>query len=134
MAPAESASNDDPEAAYGVSRDEARRLDPDYRPATANTDGWPATQAAWRARFRGTASILCFLQASLTTRDRAKHLGETFDALRERVWGADHAPDARGPSQRLRRLREWAEAHVEEPVVTETVLSLCGERGAFVRA
>jgi hypothetical protein len=134
LALAQSAGNDDLEAAYGVFRDESRHLDPEYRPETVNIDGGPATQAAWRALFKGTALILCFLHAFLKIRDRAKHLGETFDALRERAWDAYHAPDARTFPQRLRRLREWAEAHVEKPVVKEKVLSLCGKRGAFVKA
>jgi hypothetical protein len=134
LALAESAGNDDLEDAYGAFRDEARYLDPGYRPETVNTDGWPATQAAWRGLFEGVTVILCFLHAFLKVRDRAKHLGGTFDALRERVWGAYHAPDARTFSQRLRRLREWAEAHVEKAAVKEKVLSLCGKRGAFVEA
>lgn len=134
MALARAAGNADLEAAYGVFRDEARLLDPEYRPETVNTDGWPATQAAGLALFKGITLILCFLHAFLKIRDRAKHLGETFDALRERVWDAYHAPDARTFSQRLRRLREWAEAHVEKAVVREKVLSLCSKRGAFARA
>jgi hypothetical protein len=134
MALAESAGNDDLEAAYGAFRDEARRLDPDYRPETVNTDGWPATQASWRALFEGITVIVCFLHAFLKIRDRAKHLGEMFDALRGRVWEAYHAPDARTFSQRLRRLREWAEANVEKPIVKEKVLSLCDKRRAFVAA
>jgi hypothetical protein len=134
LALAESAGNDDLEAAYGAFRDEARLLDPDYRPETVNTDGWPATQAAWRALFEGVTIILCFLHAFLKIRDRAKHLGATFDALRERVWDAYHAPDGRSFSQRLRRLREWAEAHVEKEVVREKVLALCGKREAFLVA
>jgi hypothetical protein len=134
MAVAETAGNDHLEAAYGVFRDEARRLDPTYRPETVNTDGWPATQAAWQALFQGITIILCFLHAFLKIRDRAKHLKETFDALRERVWGAYHAPGARSFSQRLRRLREWAEANVDKDVVREKVLALCAKRRAFVRA
>jgi hypothetical protein len=43
MALAESAGNDDLEAAYGVFRDEAQHLNLEYRPETVNTDGWPAT-------------------------------------------------------------------------------------------
>ena len=125
---------DDLTSAYGVFRDEARRLDPKYRPETVNTDGWPATQAAWRALFKGVTLILCFLHAFLKIRDRAVHLKETFDALRERVWEAYHAPDARSFSQRLRRLREWAGAIVDKEVVREKVLALCGKRAAFVRA
>jgi hypothetical protein len=112
-----------------VFRDEARDLDPGYRPETVNTDGWAATQAAWQALFRGVTLILCFLHAFLKIRDRAVHMKEGFTSLRERVWEAYHAPDARSFSQRLRRLREWAEAHVEKEVVREKVLALCGKRG-----
>jgi hypothetical protein len=134
MALAESAGADDLTVAYGVFRDEARCLDPDYRPETVNTDGWPATQAAWQALFKGTTLILCFLHAFLKIRDRAKHLKETFDVLREQVWGAYHAPDARSFSQRLRRLREWALTHVDKEVVREKVLALCDKRAAFLKA
>jgi hypothetical protein len=134
LALAETAGADDLTRAYGVFRDEARRLDPDYRPETVNTDGWPATQAAWRALFKGVTLILCFLHAFLKLRDRAVDLKETFDALRERVWEAYRALDARSFSQRLRRLREWAKDHVDKEVVREKVLALCNKRRAFVRA
>ena len=134
MALARTAGNDDLEAAYGVFRDEAQHLDPQYRPETVNTDGWAATQAAWRTLFKGVTLILCFLHAFLKIRDRAVHLKATFDRLREQIWEAYHAPDARTFSQRLRRLREWAEAHVDKEVVREKVRSLCAKRAAFVRA
>jgi hypothetical protein len=134
MALAETADADELTRAYGVFREEARDLDPEYRPQTVNTDGWPATQAAWRTLFENVTLILCFLHAFLKIRERAKHLKETFDALRERVWGAYHAPDARTFSQRLRRLREWAGKHLDKPIVREKVLSLCEKREAFVKA
>ncbi|HZX41270.1 MAG TPA: hypothetical protein VFE93_05475 [Myxococcaceae bacterium] len=134
IALAKTAGNDDLTKAYGVFRQEARHLDPEYRPETVNTDGWQATQAAWRSLFQGVTLILCFLHAFLKVRERAIHLKETFAVLRERIWEAYHAPDARSFSQRLRRLREWAKAHVEKEVVLEKVLALCGKRGAFVRA
>ena len=78
--------------------------------------------------------ILCFLHAFLKIRDRAVHLRGTFAELSRRIWEAYHAPDARSFSQRLRRLRQWAEDHVDKEVVLEKVLALCGKRGAFVRA
>jgi hypothetical protein len=134
MALAGSAGNDDLIGAYGVFRDEARRLDPEYRPETVNTDGWPAAQAAWRALFQGVTLVLCFLHSSLKIRDRAKHLGETFTYLSRRIWEAYHAPDGRRFSQRPRRLREWAVAHVDRQVVREKVLALCERRAAFAVA
>ena len=59
---------------------------------------------------QGRHAILCFLHAFLKIRDRAVHMKETFSELSCRVWEADHAPDARSFSQRLRRLRAWSEA------------------------
>ena len=134
MALAEVADADELTGAYGVFRDEARCLDPEYRPETVNTDGWPATQAAWRSLFKGITVIVCFLHAFLKIRDRAVHLKETLTEVGRRVWEAYHAPDTRSFSQRLRRLREWATAHVGKGVVLEKVLALCNKRGAFVRA
>ena len=134
MALAEAAGSDELTAAYGAFRDQARRLDPGDRPHAVNTDGWPATRAAWQALFKGVAPILCLLQASLKIRDRAVHLKETFAELSRRVREASHAPDARSFSPRLRRLQEWAGAHGEKEVVRERVLALCGKREAFVRA
>jgi hypothetical protein len=134
MALAGTAGTDDLTEAYGVFRDEARRLDPEYRPETVNTDGWPATQAAWRALFQGVTVILCFLHAFLKVRERAVHLKEAFALLRARIWEAYHAPDARTFSQRLRRLRQWAKAPVDKEVVREKVLALCDKRAAFVKA
>ena len=134
MALAESADADELTRAYGVFRDEAHHLDPGYRPETVNTDGWPATQAAWRAVFQGVALILRFPHALLKIRERAAHLKETFNVLRERVWESYRAPDARSFSQRLRRLREWAKGHVDREVVREKVLALCNKRRAFAPA
>jgi hypothetical protein len=134
LALAETADADELTRAYGVFRKEARCLDPEYRPETVNTDGWPATQAAWQALFQGVALILCFLHAFLKIRDRAKHLKETFAEVSRRVWEAYHAPEPRAFSQRLRRLREWAVDHVDKEVVREKVLALCGKRRAFARA
>ena len=57
--------------AYGVFAEEAKALDPDYKPETVNTDGWAATQGAWKRLFPSIAIILCFLHAFLKIRDRA---------------------------------------------------------------
>lgn len=79
--------------AYGVFADEAKAVDPDYAPETVNTDGWSATQGAWKALFPPITVILWFLHAFLKIRDRAtKALAEAFDQVRERVWQAYHAP------------------------------------------
>ena len=119
MALAETAGNDNLRDAYGVFREEAQHLDPQYRPETVNTDGWQATQAAWRSLFHKVTLILCFLHSFLKIRERAVHLKELFGEIGRRVWEAYSAPEVRSFSQRLRRLREWASVHVDKEVVRE---------------
>ena len=54
--------------------------------------------------------ILCFLHAFLKIRDRTtKAFAEVGRTVHQRVWEAYHAPSKRAFSQRLRRLKEWAE-------------------------
>jgi len=76
------------EAAYGVFKQEAQDVQPDYRPQTVNTDGWAATQQAWRLLFPLVVILRCFLHGWLSIRDRGKHLKEVFGSLSERVWNA----------------------------------------------
>jgi hypothetical protein len=115
------------EAAYGVFRQEAREVQPDYSPKTVNTDGWSGTQAAWKALFPKTVLILCFLHAWLSIRDRAKHLGATFVDLSRRVWDAYHAPTRRSFAQPLRSLRQFAHQNLTGIVLKKT-LSLGNKR------
>ena len=76
--------------AYGHFKQEARRLKPDYQPETVNTDGWFATQLAWKALFPAVTIILCFLHAFLSIRSRGKHLKEVFYDISQRVWDIYH--------------------------------------------
>jgi len=131
--PAEAAGTDDLKVAYAVFKEEARDVTPNYAPQTVNTDGWKGTQAAWKALFKGVVILLCFLHGWLKIRDRAKHLKEVFSEVSRRVWETYHAPDRRGFGQRLRRLREWAGAHLSG-VVLETVLDLCRKGHRFAVA
>ena len=131
---AATAGADDLEAAYGVFRDEARNVRADYRPQTVNTDGWAATQQAWRALFPLVVILRCFLHGWLNIRARAKHLADVFHAVSERVWHAYHAPDRRRFAQRLRRLGEWARRHVKAAWVLEQVRKLCGRAREYGRA
>lgn len=93
--------------AYGVFKQEATNVQPQYKPETVNTDGWTATQLAWRALFATVVILRCFLHGWLSVRERAKHLGELFRSVGEQIWDAYRAQSRRSFAQRLRRLREW---------------------------
>jgi hypothetical protein len=131
--PAETAGTDDLIAAYKVFKDEALDISPQYSPKTVSTDGWNATQAAWKTLFKKVTILLCFLHAWLKIRDRAKHLKEVFAEVSRRVWEAYHAADRRSFAQRLRSLRQWATGHLSG-VVLENVLNLCGKRDRWSMA
>jgi len=131
---APTAGADDLEAAYGVFKDEAHNVRADYRPQTVNTDGWAATQQAWRALFPLVVILRCFLHGWLNIRARAKNLVEVFRAVSERVWHAYHASDRRSFAQRLRRLGEWAGRHVQATWVLAQVRKLCGRAREYGRA
>lgn len=92
---AQTAGVEDLQSAYGVFRQEARDVQPDYQPKTVNTDGWAATRQAWVALFPVVVILRCFLHGWLAIRSRGK-LSEAFATLSERVWHAYHAADRRG--------------------------------------
>ena len=123
------------EAAYGVFAEEAKTLKADYTPDTVNTDGWQATQKAWQSLFPDVTVILCFLHGFLKIRDRAtKKMKTVFQRASDAVWQAYRAETKRQFAQRLRRLREWATAHLEASAMKEHVLDLCAKRGRFIKS
>jgi hypothetical protein len=119
--------------AYGVFQQEARNVQPQYTPKTVSTDGWAATQLAWLALFPLVLILRCFLHGWLSVRERAKHLGELFHSISDKVWQAYRSPTRRGFAQRLRRLREWAQKQLRG-VVLEQVLRLCGRTQQYGQA
>ena len=130
-----SAGQADLKEAYGVFAQEAQAIDPDDAPDTVNTDGWPPTQGAWKALFEHVTLILCFLHAFLKIRDRTTQaLGEVGQAVHKRVWEAYHAPSKRAFSQRLRRLKEWAENALPESAMKSHTLDLCDKRARFIES
>ena len=129
---APSASQPDLKAAYGVFAHEARDVDPDYCPDTVNTDGWKATQGAWKALFKRISVILCFLHAYLKVRERAtKAMGASFTEAADKIWHAYGAPSKRAFAQRLRRLRDWAKEALPKSAMKDHVLDLCDKRDQF---
>jgi hypothetical protein len=118
--------------AYGVFKQEAENVEPDYQPETVNADGWAATRAAWQALFC-VLVLRCYLHGWLNIRDRSKHLKGVFKTLGDKVWDAFRAEDRRSMGQRLRRLREWAQENLTG-VVLEQVNKLCDRAKEYGQA
>jgi hypothetical protein len=122
---APTANADDLTDAYEAFKREAQDVQPGYRPETVSVDGWSATRQAWLALYPLAVLLRCFLHGWLNIRSRGK-LDETFAELSGKVWEAYRAPDRRTFGQRLRRLGEWAQRHIEASWVLAQVKKLCG--------
>lgn len=105
-----SADQENLEKAYGVFKQEAQTLNPNYSPETANTDGWLATRNALHALFPEMVLLMCFLHIFISIRDRAsKKFKEAFRIVSDKLWNCYHAQTKASFSQRVRRLCEWAQ-------------------------
>lgn len=91
--------------AYGCFAEEACDLNPQYQPQTVNTDGWSATQNAFRALFSTVTVILCFLHGFLKIRDRCRKAHE----LHRRVWEVYWADTTEEFSSRMTALSAWCQ-------------------------
>ena len=119
--------------AYGQFRTEAQRLAPEYHPRTVNTDGWDATQKAWRNLFPLIVIIECFLHAFLKIRKCGKRLKTLYPELQQRVWDAYHAADVDVFRQQLNDLAQWSAQQLTGSVL-EVVLKLCAKAPRFALA
>lgn len=120
-------------AAYQHFKEEALQLNPDYQPETVNTDGWEATQKAWRSLFPWIIILECFLHAFIKIRERGKHLKESFRQLSQKVWEVYHAVDAASFRRQATDLLTWAENNTTGYVL-EAVRKLCAKVDRFVLA
>jgi hypothetical protein len=108
--------------AYGEFQQEALALKPDDCPDTVNTDGWDATQQAWKALFPGITLRRCFLHTVLGIQQHCRRDNVLYKPITDKLWGLFHALNPRQFGQRLRRLQEWATTHVShEPIPLKSV-------------
>jgi hypothetical protein len=102
-------------AAYGDFAAEAREVHSEYAPKTVNTDGWTATQNAFKVCFPGIAVILCFLHGFLKIRDRCRKNRD----LHKRVWEVYWSETATEFRARMASFRAWFESQTWTKTVSE---------------
>lgn len=120
--------------AYGRFKEEAQRLNPDYKPKTINEDGWRPTHLAWQTLFPTITIICCFLHAFIKIRSCGKRLGDTFANIKQQVWDIYHASDRADFQAKIMDLQSWTKANTENltgPLV-EAIDKLCAKADSFV--
>jgi hypothetical protein len=130
MALSNTASEVDLTAAYGRFRDEAAAVSPEYTPATVNTDGWKATQAAWRTLYPTVVVILCFLHGFLKIRDRCRKAFE----LHQKVWEVYQAATAEAFRERMESFRQWCAVRSWSGPIQEALEKLWGRTEEYVQS
>ncbi len=115
------------QAAYGVFATEAKELSPEYQPKTVNTDGWFATQNAFKALFTGIVPVLCFLHGFLKVRDRCYKDHE----LHERIWKVYHSDHIRMFDRRMKAFQAWFEKGEWSSSVREMTAKLWKRAGQY---
>ncbi len=119
-----SASTEELTEAYGVFHNEALDVDPEYSPDTVNTDGWEPTRKAWKKLFP-------FLSVKRRCSKKAVSLLKEIGA---KIWNVYEAETKAAFSQRIRRLREWANSLKPGETVKDKILSLCDKKDKFIKA
>ena len=107
--------------AYGIFATETSELQPEYEPETVNTDGWWATQNAFRTLFSSIVPILCFLHGFLKIRDRGRKLRE----LHQQVWDVYRAESRETFIQAMSDFKLWFDQGTWNKTVIEAVEKLC---------
>ncbi len=116
--------------AYGVFAAETRDVDPEYAPATVNTDGWAATRKAFRALFPAIAVVLCFLHGVLKVRDRCRKDRE----LHRRVWDVYRAATAAEFRRLMGELQRWCATQTWTAPVREMLEKLWAKTESYAVA
>lgn len=98
------------EAGYGVFKAEAQSVKANYVPKTVNTDGWAATNAAWRTLFPTVITLLCYLHAFIKIRSRCKRFGDVFDEIKTHVWDIYHADSKHDFMVQVGIFENWLES------------------------
>jgi len=131
----ESASEDKLTEAYGIFKKEAESVSPGYKPETVNTDGWLATQNAWKKLFPKITLIACFLHIYIGIRDRSrKKYKEVFNTVGNKLWDCYGAESKASFSQRVRRLYEWCSQAKAPDVILEKIEKFREKLSQFTKA
>lgn len=117
-------------SSYGVMQQECKDIKADYSPQTVNTDGWSATQNAFRSLFPTITTILCFLHGFLKIRDRCRKAYE----LHRRIWDVYRAATEEEFRKRMSEFQAWFQIGTWPTQVAEAVNKLQNRVDEYARS
>lgn len=120
-------------SAYQTFKDEALSLCPAYQPSTVNTDGWSATQKAWRTLFPLIVVIECILHAFISIRSRCqKKCKELWPEIQDKFWKLYDSATDDDFLNALADFQQWASGSLSGTAL-DAVNKLANKSAIFVR-
>lgn len=122
--------------AYGTFQQEAERVSPNYQPTTVNTDGWDATQNAWKTLFPQITLILCFLHGYLKIRNCSrKKYQDYFAQISDKVWCIYRCETKALFLEQCGYLEKWVKEQrpLFDTAVSKAVLKLCKRKHLYAQ-
>jgi hypothetical protein len=122
------------EQAYGVFAQEVQEKVPGYCPQSVNTDGWEATQQAWKHLFPNTTLLLCFLHSVLAIVKQCRRDKALYTAVSDKLWTIYHSESRLRFMYHLRKLPAWALENVAHEGIQHKLLHLDEKASQFTAA
>jgi hypothetical protein len=119
--------------AYGVFKEQALALSPDYEPLSINLDGWTATKKAMQKLYGKAVLVLCFLHSVIKIRQVAQKEPQK-KVLFEKVWLVYKATDASAFDNAVLDLVQWTSENVVKDSVKERVFKIGKRKEEFKTA
>jgi hypothetical protein len=113
---------------YGVFQKEVLDVCPEYNPVSVCTDGWKATQNAFRALFWLITVVLCYLHGFLKIRDCCRKARE----LHSQIWHVYRAATADEFRSRMATFRAWCQERTWPQTVSEALAKLWNHESDYV--
>ena len=117
---------------YGIFKDEIHKIHPQHIIQSINTDGFQSTSNTAKHLFPKAQILRCFLHGFLKIKScGTKAYDLYFNIIADKVWNCYEALDKFIFAQRIRRLKEWTQAHVPESSFKTAVLKLCQKKRIY---
>ena len=117
---------------YGIFKDEIHKIHPQHIIQSINTDGFQSTSNTAKHLFPKAQILRCFLHGFLKIKScGTKAYDLYFNIIADKVWNCYEDLDKFIFAQRIRRLKEWTQAHVPESSFKTAVLKLCQKKRIY---
>jgi hypothetical protein len=119
--------------AYGVFKEEALLLSPNYQLLSFVSDGWSATSNAMKCLFKQAIWTLCFLHSVIKIRSIAAKEPQK-QVLFDKVWQVYQQENATDFIIKMEELKQWSDTNIEKKTVLEQINKMYSKTSLFTQS